>query len=146
MAKFVSPGVYVIEKDNSQYTPTTGGTVIGIVGFASKGPINKPTLITSQHQLVQTFGEPSEDIPGQALEGALEILEATDQVYFVRSSVEGATTDASAVPVIGSCPTVYVSGVPATTNDSGTLRAQSFGIGRSLYLHVQVYNEAGVAK
>jgi phage tail sheath protein FI len=146
MAKFVSPGVYVIEKDNSQYTPTTGGTAIGIVGFAGKGPLDTPTLITSQQQLVQIFGEPSEDIPGQALEGALEILETTDQVYFVRAAVADATADASTVPVVGSCPTVYVSGVPVTGADSGALRGSSFGIGRDIYIHVQVYNELGVAQ
>jgi len=144
MVKFVSPGAYVIEKDISQYTPTTGGTIVGIVGFAGKGPVDTPTLITSQDQLVQTFGEPSEDIPGQALEGALEILETTNQIYFIRAAEEDSATDASAIPVVGTCPTVYVSGVPATTNDSGTaLRVGSFGIGRDLYLHVQVYNESG---
>jgi phage tail sheath protein FI len=146
MAKFVSPGVYVIEKDNSQYTPTTGGTAIGVVGFAGKGPLDTPTLITSQQQLVQIFGEPSEDIPGQALEGALEILETTNQLYFIRTAVEGATVDASAVSILGACPTVYVSGVAATGADSGTLRGESFGIGRDIYLHVQVYNELGVAQ
>ena len=147
MAKFVSPGAYVIEKDISQYTPATGGTVVGVVGFAGKGPVDTPTLITTQEQLVQTFGEPSEDIPGQALEGALEILETTNQIYFIRASETNTALDASANPVVGSCPTVYVSGVAATSNDSGTtLRATSFGIGRGLFLQVQVYNESGTAQ
>ena len=79
MANFVSPGAYVIEKDISDYPPTINSSVVGIVGFASRGPIagvngEKATLITSPQQLIDTFGEPSEDIKGQALEGALEIL------------------------------------------------------------------------
>ena len=85
MANFVSPGVYYIEKDNSEYTPSLNSSVVGIVGFASKGPIDVATLITSQNQLVDTFGAPSEDINGQALEGALEILEETNSVYFILS-------------------------------------------------------------
>ena len=71
MPNFVSPGVYVIEKDVSDYSPTINSSVVGIVGFASRGPIaglnnKKATLITSPGQLIQEFGEPSEAIKGQA--------------------------------------------------------------------------------
>ena len=34
--------------------------------------------VLSLEQLISTFGDPSEDIVGQALEGALEILETTN--------------------------------------------------------------------
>ena len=71
MVNFVSPGVYVIEKDISDYTPSINPTVVGIVGFATKGPGNKPTLITSAENLKKTFGEPQETLAGQGLEGAL---------------------------------------------------------------------------
>ena len=81
MVNYVSPGVYVIEKDLSDYTPSLNPTVVGIVGFASKGKPNKATLITSQQKLVETFGEPRESLPGQGLEGALEILETCNQLY-----------------------------------------------------------------
>jgi hypothetical protein len=39
MPNFVSPGVYVIEKDLSEYTPSLNSSVVGVVGFASKGPV-----------------------------------------------------------------------------------------------------------
>ena len=51
MANFVSPGVYTIEKDVSDYTPSINTSVVGLVGFASKGPTNEATLITSQNAL-----------------------------------------------------------------------------------------------
>ena len=80
MPNFVSPGVYIVEKDISDYPAQVNSSVVGIVGFASRGPIagtnsEKATLVTSQQGLIDEFGEPSEDLKGQALEGALEILE-----------------------------------------------------------------------
>lgn len=117
MPNFVTPGVYVIEKDISEYSPTLNSSVVGIVGFASKGPVNEATLVTSPENLVKTFGKPSESIYGQALEGAIEILEQTNQIYFVRAASDEAI-EASTVVQIGGCPAVMVSpsgfGVSAT--------------------------------
>ena len=73
MANFVSPGVYVIEKDLSDYPVSLNPSIVGIVGFADQGPTNKATLITSQEQLIQTFGQPSEDIVCQGLDGSMEL-------------------------------------------------------------------------
>ena len=114
MPNFVSPGVYVIEKDISDYPPTINSSVVGIVGFAGRGPIagkshEKATLITSQQQLIDTFGEPSENLKGQAIEGALEILEATNSLRFIRVTDANAV-NASAIATIGSCPAFKVSG------------------------------------
>ena len=95
MANYVSPGVYVIERDTSQFPASVNPSVVGLVGFASKGPVDKATLITNGDQLISTFGDPSEDIVGQALEGALEILETTNSLYFIRCASSTAV-DASA--------------------------------------------------
>ena len=133
MTNFVSPGVYVIEKDLSQYPTSINPSVVGIVGFANKGPENKATLITSQEQLIKTFGKPSESIEGQGLEGALEILEATNQVYFVRSTVDSGTVDASAKIPIGSCPAICI-------NPSGA----DWGVTSGIKLVVHVSSNAGV--
>jgi phage tail sheath protein FI len=141
MPNYVSPGVYTIEKDISDYTPSINTSVVGIVGFASKGPTNKATLITSQNQLVNTFGPPSENITGQGLEGALEILEQTNSLYFVRAADEATANEASAVLAIGTCPAIIVSG---SQNMAGMVNG--FGVGRSLTLRIQVYNNLGVAQ
>jgi phage tail sheath protein FI len=113
MPNFVSPGVYVIENDISDYPPTINSSVVGIVGFASRGPIaglnnEKATLITSPQQLMDTFGEPSEDIKGQALEGALEILEATNSMRFIRCA--SGAVESNAGVQLGSCPAMQISG------------------------------------
>ena len=68
MPNYVSPGVYTIEKDISDFAPSINTSIVGIVGFAAKGPTNKATLITDQNKLVKTFGAPSEDIFGQGIE------------------------------------------------------------------------------
>ena len=114
MANFVSPGVYVIEKDISDYPAQINSSVVGIVGFASRGPIaginsQKATLVTSQSNLINTFGEPSEYIKGQALEGALEILESTNSMRFVRVA-DSSRLEASSAVKLGGCPGVMVSG------------------------------------
>jgi len=133
MVNFNSPGVYVVEKDNSDYPVALNSSVVGIVGFASKGPIDVATLITSQSQLVETFGLPSENIVGQGLEAALEILETTNTLYFIRASDEDSAVDASAGVSIGSCPSLVVSG-----ND--------YGITNPLFLKVQAYDNNGIAQ
>ena len=130
MPNFVSPGVYVIEKDLSEYTPSLNSSVVGVVGFASKGPVNEATLITSQNQLIDTFGPPSEDIYGQGLEGSLEILETTNSMYFVRAAATSAV-EASAAVTFGACPAVIVSG-------------NQYGLTQNIYLDIQVKNNAGI--
>ena len=130
MPSFVSPGVYVIEKDISEYAPTVNSSVVGIVGFASKGPTNKATLITSAQRLLDTFGRPSESITGQGIEGALEILETTNQLYFIRCEVAGVSKEARAELAVGSCPAVR-------------FEASGFGVTADLYLKVQVWDGAG---
>lgn len=137
MPNYVSPGVYTIEKDISDYTPSINTSIVGVVGFASKGPTNKATLITSQNNLIDTFGSPSEDIQGQGLEGALEILEQTNSLYYVRAVTDSVAEDASATMSIGSCPALVVSG---GTSDEG------WGVTSSLILKAQVYDSAGNAK
>jgi len=140
MANFVSPGVYVIEKDISDYAPSINTSVVGIVGFANKGPTNKATLITSQNNLIDTFGRPGEGVYGQGLEGAVEILEQTNAVYFVRAATSAAA-NASGTVSFGSCPAVIVSGCALTAN----IDTDAFGVGSSIYFKIQAYNNSGTA-
>ena len=114
MPNYVSPGVYVIEKDLSDFPTQVNSSVVGIVGFADRGPIaglnqQKASLVTSQQQLLREFGEPSEAIKGQAIEGALEILEATNSTRFIRVASDSAV-EASAAVQVGACPAFLVSG------------------------------------
>tara|TARA_R110002012_G_scaffold56933_4_gene146354 strand:- start:33998 stop:36241 length:2244 start_codon:yes stop_codon:yes gene_type:complete len=153
MATYVSPGVYTIEKDISEYTPSINTSVVGIVGFAPKGPTNKATLITSQNQLLRTFGEPSEALTGQALEGALEVLETTNQLYFIRAADSTTATDASATMSMGVCPAVIVSGSPTAAgmalNGWGVKRSTTTGssqFGGAITFRIQSYDNDGTAQ
>ena len=129
MVSILSPGVYLIEKDISNYPPSIGATTVGVVGFATKGPTDKATLVTSQDNLVDTFGYPTETLPGQGLIGALEILETTNSMYFVRVASDDAK-DASATIPLGGCPAFAV-------KNSG------FGVDTGAVFKVQVTNNAG---
>lgn len=113
MALPSSPTVIVRETDASIYTPNVESSVVAIVGFADKGPIDTPTLVTSQNNLINKFGKPNSNIPGQGLEGALEILESTNQLYFTRAASDSGP--ASALLALGYCPAVYLSGLSVTT-------------------------------
>ena len=141
MPSYVSPGVYVIEKDFSQYAPAVNSSVVGLVGFASKGPTNKATLITSPNRLIDIFGLPNESITGQGLEGALEILEATTSMYYVRAAGSDAA-DASASVSFGSCPAIAVSNAYIGTESAATDEQNA----QHYTFRVQVTDNAGVAK
>jgi len=56
-----SPGVSLDIKDNSEYVVGSQGTVAAAVGFAERGPIGEPTLILSEEDWINTFGNPIED-------------------------------------------------------------------------------------
>lgn len=126
MPSYVSPGVYVIEKDWSDYTPSLNSTSVGIIGFASQGPVGKATLCTNQDQLINTFGRPDDAEGGFGLIGGYHILERTNTLYFTRAATVSATI-AEATVGIGTCPFVSVSGLDAdnyhlflvTVNDGG---------------------------
>ena len=108
MPAYVSPGVYVIEKDWSDYTPSLNSTNVGVIGFASQGPTGKATLITNADQLLTTFGRPDDVTGGQGLIGAYHILDRTNTVYFTRVFTENAAVADTVVP-IGNCPHVKTS-------------------------------------
>lgn len=144
MPNYVSPGVYTIEKDISDFAPSINTSIVGIVGFASKGPTNKATLITDQNKLIKTFGPPGEDITGQALEGGLEILETTNSLYFVRAANSDAA-DASATMEVGLCPTIIVSG-PSLDNSISDCFGGTGSAASALTLRIQTYDNGGVAQ
>ena len=125
-----SPAVVFLEKDNSAYPPNINSSIVGIVGYASKGPTDEATLITSQENLLNVFGKPRESLVGQGLEGALEILETTNQIRFVRATPADAL-EASANIQFGVCPAVLVSG-------------NSYGLTNNLYITVSVSNSYGI--
>lgn len=58
MPTYLSPGVYVEETEaGSRPVEGVGTAVAAFVGFAEKGPLHTPTLITNWSQFSRTFGE-----------------------------------------------------------------------------------------
>ena len=110
MATYVSPGVYVTEKDWSDYTPSLNATTVGVVGFASQGPVGIPTLCTTQDQLLNVFGDPSEATGGYGLLGSYHILERTNTLFFTRAALDSAVR-AEIEVVVGTCPRAQIVGL-----------------------------------
>lgn len=127
-----SPAVVFLEKDNSAYPPNVESSIVGIVGFATKGPTNEAKLITSQENLLTTFGSPLDSLPGQGLEGALEILETTNQIRYVRAINADAKT-ASATISMGVCPAIKFNN-------------KALGLTSSVYLKVTVADTEGATQ
>jgi len=61
MAFQVSPGVLVTEKDLTNVIPAVSTTSGGIVITAEKGPIDEITTVSSEKELLDTFGKPTAD-------------------------------------------------------------------------------------
>jgi phage tail sheath protein FI len=58
MPNYYSPGVYVEEVDSgSKPIEGVATAVAAFVGFARKGPFNKPTLVTNWTQFAENFGD-----------------------------------------------------------------------------------------
>lgn len=103
MSVFVSPGVYVRELDFSQYAARLSGSVIAVVGTAGKGPIDTPTLLTSQEQLVTTFGRPLSTDGTRSnfgLHAAYNALAQTSQVWYTRVADGSQRVAETSAPII----------------------------------------------
>lgn len=96
MPEYLSPGVYVEEVSTGpkpiSFAPTS---VTGFVGFAQKGPFNKPTLVTNWTQFVQKFGSFT---PGTFLAYAVYgfFQEGGSRCYVLRIGGEGKSADPTA--------------------------------------------------
>jgi hypothetical protein len=81
----ISPSVRITEKDLSFIAPDQSFHRAGLVGFASKGPINIPTVIRSRRQLNTVFGYPHPEQGDPYLVYAAEqYLLVANELYVVR--------------------------------------------------------------
>lgn len=107
-SNLISPSVRIAEKDLTFLVEQNDIGACGLIGFASKGPINIPTLVTSTSSLHTAFGYPHPDSGDPYLiYGAEQFLTTGNQCYIVRvadispSSSEAATTAQVVVPTSG---------------------------------------------
>lgn len=78
----VSAGVYSRELDLSVYVPRLSTTRLAVIGGATKGPVNVPTLVTSEADLIRTFGKPVDTDFG--LHGAIHAFRQLSALTYLR--------------------------------------------------------------
>jgi hypothetical protein len=82
----ISPSVKFTEKDLTFLTTEPSPNDIGLVGFASKGPVNTPTRVTDLTGLSRIFGNPrlNQSYQPYMLYAAQTALQTANSVYIVR--------------------------------------------------------------
>lgn len=93
----ISPSVRITEKDLSFIEPEQSFHRAGLVGFASKGPINVPTLVATQRQLNTQFGYPHpESGDPYMIYAAQQYLLVANELWIVRVADEDNVSDEAA--------------------------------------------------
>lgn len=116
MAQRISPGIYTNELEFTQSAIEISRTTPCILGGATKGPVNTPTRVTSEQDLIRNFGRPVEGDLG--LLAAIQYLKVGNSLVYIRvadSAVATASSNLLGKPV-------SVAGVKAT--GTVTLTAQ----------------------
>lgn len=93
----ISPSVRIVEKDLSFILPEASFNRAGLVGFASKGPLNTPILVQSRRQLERTFGQPHpEQSDPYLIYAAQQYLLVANELFIVRVGDEDPVSDEAA--------------------------------------------------
>jgi hypothetical protein len=93
----ISPSVRIAEKDESLILPEQSFHRAGIIGFASKGPINIPVLVTTTRQLNTIFGYPHpQSSDPYLIYAAQQYLLVANELYVVRVAEEDNVSDEKA--------------------------------------------------
>ncbi|MCK9458579.1 MAG: phage tail sheath subtilisin-like domain-containing protein [Proteobacteria bacterium] len=90
----ISPSVRITEQDLSFIATEQTFHRAALIGFASKGPINQPTLVTDYNTLHRTFGYPHPDVGDPYLIYAAEqYLTVANELYIVRVGDQDQVSD-----------------------------------------------------
>jgi hypothetical protein len=93
----ISPSVRIAEKDLSFIAPEQTLHRAALIGFASKGPINIPTIIATSRQLHRTFGNPHpQSGDPYLLYAAEQYLLIANELYVIRVADTDPVSDESA--------------------------------------------------
>jgi len=83
-AAFLSPGVYVQERDLSDIVPRVASASAALVGYSAKGSTTAITLITSDQQFIEEYGEPDPTSGSYFHYSALAYLSKGNTLYCLR--------------------------------------------------------------
>jgi hypothetical protein len=93
----ISPSVRITENDFTFVSPTTSFHRVGLIGFASKGPINTPTSVRTLTDLVTKFGNPHPDTSDPYLiYAAQQVLRVSSEVVITRVADTDPTSNTQA--------------------------------------------------
>ena len=94
----ISPSVRITEKDLSLITAEQSLHRAGLIGFASKGPINLPVMISTARQLATVFGNPHPDVGDPYLiYAAQQYLLVANELFVVRVGDDDPVSDEQAL-------------------------------------------------
>jgi len=80
----LSPGVYVKEKDISEYIPGIATSSAALVGYSAKGDLDNILLITNANQFIEEYGEPDPTSGHYFHYTALAFLKKGNVLYCLR--------------------------------------------------------------
>jgi len=132
MAFQLSPGVLVVEKDLTNVVPAVATSIGAFAGDFQWGPVNDPVTISSEIELVKTFGKPN-NVVASSFFTAASFLSYSNNLKLVRAagadsrnavSMQIATFDGSTdVSSVNDTITVtghgFVTGTPLLYSDGG---------------------------
>ena len=84
MSIFLSPGVFVKEKDISDIVPAVASASAAIVGYSAKGSTDNIILITNDKQFVEEYGKPDPTSGHYFHYAALAYLARGNKLYCLR--------------------------------------------------------------
>lgn len=111
-----SPGVYPRESDFSELAPALGLATFAVIGGASKGKLNSPTLYSSESELVGAHGKPL--LNDYALQAAIAFLRKGNRLSFTRIANGAATADIPIPGLSGGTPAVAAAGTVAFSSST----------------------------
>lgn len=126
---FVAAGVRIREFDFTEFAQSLGLARFAVLGGASKGPLNTPTELSSEAEMVRKFGTPL--LNDYGLHALVDFFKRGNSAIFVRVA-NGATVSDRPIPgVDGGTPAVAATGSIAFTGSNNpsdgetiTLRTQ----------------------
>lgn len=137
MAFSVSPSVIVKEVDATGTIPAVINSPAAIAGVFNWGPVMEPVLITSELDLVNRFGKPS-DLNAETFFVAADFLAYSNALYVTRVSDEDTVATAAGSP--------FEAKYPGTLGNSLAVSYTSQqGYSASLYTAGQIYGTATFA-
>ena len=122
----ISPSVRITENDLTFVSPTTSFHRVALIGFASKGPINTPTSVSSLTDLATKFGNPHPDTGDPyMIYAAQQVLKVSSEVIITRvadtdpTSASQATSASATIPATGGIVDIIGSSTGDPTPGSG---------------------------